>query len=49
MWAGPKATLREVLGKHLKPLMMPLQALVLLEDGTTSPELPIPMVLGESG
>lgn len=29
--------------------MMPLKALVLLSDGTTSPEVPIPMALGESG
>lgn len=29
--------------------MMPLKALVLLRDGTTSPGVPIPMVLGESG
>ena len=49
MWAGPEATLGEVLSKHSQPLMMPLKALVLLRDGATNPEVPIPMVLGESG
>lgn len=29
--------------------MMPLTSLVLLRDGTTNPEVPIPTVLDESG